>query len=79
MSELTPAWFCVRSQPKHEHIAAAHLKQEPGIEVYLPRIQAEVLALRCDSQVLSSRWQSSINGGVQKQFRDYESCETYLS
>jgi transcriptional antiterminator RfaH len=39
MSESTPAWFCVRSQPKHEHIAAAHLKREPGIEVYLPRIR----------------------------------------
>ena len=39
MSEYTPAWFCVRSQPKHEHIAAAHLKREPGIEVYLPRVR----------------------------------------
>src|SRR3989449_7461124 len=35
----TPAWFCLRAQPKHEHIAAAHLKQEPDIEVYLPRIR----------------------------------------
>jgi transcriptional antiterminator RfaH len=33
------AWFCIRSQPKHEHIAAAHLKKEVGIEVYLPRIR----------------------------------------
>jgi transcriptional antiterminator RfaH len=32
-------WFCVRTQPKHEHIAAAHLKNEGGIEVYLPRIR----------------------------------------
>src|ERR1035437_7163225 len=39
MSEYKPAWFCVRSQPKHEHIAAAHLKREPGIEVYLPRVR----------------------------------------
>src|ERR1039458_7771599 len=39
MSEYTPAWFCIRSQPKHEHIAAAHLKREPGIEVYLPRVR----------------------------------------
>jgi transcriptional antiterminator RfaH len=39
--EYTPglAWFCIRSQPKHEHIAAAHLKKEVGIEVYLPRIR----------------------------------------
>ena len=34
-----PAWFCLRTQPKHEHIAAGHLKSEPGIEVYLPRIR----------------------------------------
>ncbi len=33
------AWFCVRTQPKHEHIAAGHLKNEPDIEVYLPRIR----------------------------------------
>jgi len=34
-----PAWFCIRSQPKHEHIAASHLKTEEGIEIYLPRIR----------------------------------------
>src|SRR5437879_12596763 len=34
-----PAWFCIRTQPKHEHIAAARLKEEPDIEVYLPRIR----------------------------------------
>jgi transcriptional antiterminator RfaH len=34
-----PAWFCVRTQPKHEHIAAGHLKKESDIEVYLPRIR----------------------------------------
>lgn len=34
----TSAWFCLRSQPKHEHIAAAHLRQE-GIEAFSPRIR----------------------------------------
>ena len=34
-----PAWYCIRAQPKHEHIAAGHLKNEPDIEVYLPRIR----------------------------------------
>ncbi len=33
------AWYCLRSQPKHEHIAAAHLSQEAAIDVYLPRIR----------------------------------------
>jgi len=32
------AWFCVRSHPKHEHIAAGHLRA-CGLEVYLPRIR----------------------------------------
>jgi transcriptional antiterminator RfaH len=34
-----PAWFALRSQPKHEHIAAAHLRPDPDLEVFLPRIR----------------------------------------
>jgi transcriptional antiterminator RfaH len=34
-----PAWFCLRSQPKHEHIAAASLRQAPGLDVFLPRLR----------------------------------------
>lgn len=33
------AWFCLRSQPKHEHIASAHLQRQKGVEVYFPRIR----------------------------------------
>jgi transcriptional antiterminator RfaH len=33
------SWFCVRTHPKHEHIAAAQLRQEPDVEVFLPRIR----------------------------------------
>ena len=44
---LTPApsagdgtlWFCLKSQPKHEHIAAAHLRQTSAVAVFLPRIR----------------------------------------
>ena len=32
-------WFCVKSQPKHEHIAAAHLGQTGQVEAFLPRIR----------------------------------------
>jgi transcriptional antiterminator RfaH len=32
-------WFCLRAQPKHEHIAAAHLKTMAGVGVFLPRIR----------------------------------------
>jgi transcriptional antiterminator RfaH len=35
----TAAWFCLRSQPKHEHIAAGHLRQMEGVEVFNPRIR----------------------------------------
>ena len=38
-SSGVPAWYCIRAQPKHEHIVAGHLKNEPRIEVYLPRIR----------------------------------------
>lgn len=34
-----PAWYCVRTQPKHEHIAAAQLKQFQDLESFLPRIR----------------------------------------
>ena len=40
------AWFCVRSQPKHEHIAAANLNQMPGIEVFNPRLQCRKITRR---------------------------------
>ena len=33
-----PAWFCLRSQPKHEHIAARQLRSA-GVEIFLPRIR----------------------------------------
>lgn len=32
-------WFCLRSQPKHEHIAAAHLRKMEGVAVFLPRVR----------------------------------------
>jgi transcriptional antiterminator RfaH len=32
-------WFCLKSQPKHEHIAEAHLRLADAVEVFLPRIR----------------------------------------
>jgi transcriptional antiterminator RfaH len=34
-----PAWYCLRSQPKHEHIAAAHVRLLEGVSVFCPRIR----------------------------------------
>ena len=35
------AWYCLRTQPKHEHIAAASLGKRLGIKTFLPRISLE--------------------------------------
>ena len=32
-------WYCLRSQPKHEHIAAAQLRQLENVEVFCPRLR----------------------------------------
>ncbi len=32
-------WYCVRSQPRQEHVAAAHLQRLPEIDVFCPRIR----------------------------------------
>ena len=39
------AWFCVRSQPKHEHIAAARLREEE-LDVFLPRVRFKKTSTR---------------------------------
>ncbi|HUF62700.1 MAG TPA: transcription termination/antitermination NusG family protein [Verrucomicrobiales bacterium] len=33
-----PAWYCLRTRAKCEHIAAAHLRLLPEIDVFCPRI-----------------------------------------
>jgi transcriptional antiterminator RfaH len=34
-----PQWFCVRTQTKREHIAAGHLRELEGVEVFCPRLR----------------------------------------
>ena len=34
-----PEWFCVRAQTKREHIAAVHLREIEGVEVFCPRLR----------------------------------------
>lgn len=38
-NEHSPAWYCLRTQPKRENIAAVHLRKHAGIEVLSPRIR----------------------------------------
>ncbi len=43
-SETQPlfnSWYCARTQPKHEHIAAAGLHTRLGLEVFHPRLRLE--------------------------------------
>jgi transcriptional antiterminator RfaH len=35
----TGSWFCLRAQPKREHIAAACLRQISEVEVFCPRVR----------------------------------------
>jgi transcriptional antiterminator RfaH len=39
MHSAEPAWYCLRALQKHEHIAAANLRQHCGVEVFSPRIR----------------------------------------
>jgi len=34
-------WFCARTKPKHEHIAAANIYKHLGMEVFNPRLRIE--------------------------------------
>lgn len=38
---LGPTWYCARTKPKHEHIAAAGLYRQFGLEVFHPRLRME--------------------------------------
>lgn len=35
------AWYCARTKPKHEHIAAANLRKNMNLEVFHPRLRIE--------------------------------------
>jgi len=39
-SAKSPAWYCLRTQPKHEHIAANHLRQRvENMDVFNPQLR----------------------------------------
>ena len=41
-----PQWYCLRSQPKREHFAAACLQPAQGVEVFCPRIRFRKITRR---------------------------------
>ncbi len=40
------AWYCARTKPKSEHLAAANLRRSLGLEVFLPRLRSEQVTCR---------------------------------
>jgi transcriptional antiterminator RfaH len=45
-NEFDMAWYCARTKPKHEHIAATNLQQQLGLEVFNPRLKMERVTQR---------------------------------
>jgi transcriptional antiterminator RfaH len=41
-----PAWYCAKTKPKHDHIAAANLRKNLGLEVFSPRLRSEQITIR---------------------------------
>jgi transcriptional antiterminator RfaH len=48
----TPAWYSARTKPKHEHIAAANLRKNLGLEVFFPRFRVEKMTRRGVARVV---------------------------
>ncbi|MDB6109798.1 MAG: nusG [Pedosphaera sp.] len=46
------AWYCARTKPKHEHIAAANVRKLLGLEVFNPQLQVERSTRRCIVRVV---------------------------
>ncbi|MFO1487516.1 MAG: transcription termination/antitermination NusG family protein [Verrucomicrobiota bacterium] len=44
--DLNMAWYCARTKPKHEHIAAGNVRSQLGLEVFNPRLRIERVTRR---------------------------------
>jgi transcriptional antiterminator RfaH len=40
-ADEAPAWYCARTKPKNEHIAAANVRVNLGLEVFHPRLRSK--------------------------------------
>lgn len=52
MQNNAPAWYCARTKPKHEHIAAANVSRWLHLEVFHPRLRVERATRRGMRQVI---------------------------
>ena len=46
------AWYCARTKPKHEHLAAAHLLKNLNLAVFHPQLRVEKMTRRGVTKVL---------------------------
>jgi transcriptional antiterminator RfaH len=46
MQTEPPAWYCARTKPKHEHIAAANVRKNLKLKVFNPRLRVQRATLR---------------------------------
>src|SRR5579883_1576830 len=51
---LRCAWYCIRSKPKHEHIAARNLRRLRQVEVFNPRFRLRKITRRGPAWVTES-------------------------
>jgi transcriptional antiterminator RfaH len=54
MHSSTEAWYCARTKPKHEHLVAANLRRNLGLEVFHPRLKMERTTQRGVVRVVES-------------------------
>src|ERR1700744_5814801 len=54
MQVSSPAWYCARTKPKHEHIAAANVSKNLGLEVFHPQLRMERATRRGVKRVTES-------------------------
>src|SRR5436190_16891298 len=41
-----PVWFCLKTQPKREHLAATALRRQFGVECFSPRLRFRKMTQR---------------------------------
>jgi transcriptional antiterminator RfaH len=46
LREESSIWYCVRTQPKHEHVAAVALRRNLGVKCFSPRIRYRKITRR---------------------------------
>ena len=72
MQSANLAWYCARTKPKHEHIAAANVNKNLGLEVFHPRLRLERATRRGTMRVVESLFPCYIfiRCALEEQFND---------